>query len=179
MLLEQVLEQIYALEAQHVVITGGEPFIQKQLGPLTNRLHLRDYHITIETAGTVFQKVECDLISISPKMSNSTPSAQKSQRWHQRHESERLKPEIVRQLITAHEYQLKFVVDRQEDIEEIEEYLKHFAGIERTRVLLMPQGVDFQQLEQRGRWVAEACSQYGFTFCPRKHIEWYGNQRGT
>ena len=41
--------------------------------PLTERLRALGLHITIETAGTVFRPVACDLMSISPKLSNSTP----------------------------------------------------------------------------------------------------------
>ena len=34
-------------------------------------------HITIETAGTLYLPIDCDLMSISPKMSNSTPVAER------------------------------------------------------------------------------------------------------
>ena len=60
--------------ARHVVVTGGEPMIAREIVPLTERLRARGLHITIETAGTVFQPVACDLMSISPKLSNSTPA---------------------------------------------------------------------------------------------------------
>ena len=30
-------------------------------------------HVTIETAGTRYLPVECDLMSVSPKLANSTP----------------------------------------------------------------------------------------------------------
>ena len=57
----------------YVVVTGGEPMIAPEIVPLTERLRASGMHITIETAGTVFQPVACDLMSISPKLANSTP----------------------------------------------------------------------------------------------------------
>ena len=57
----------------HVVLTGGEPMILPEIAELTEKIKAIDQHITIETAGTMYQKVVCDLMSISPKLSNSTP----------------------------------------------------------------------------------------------------------
>src|SRR5450759_5149667 len=59
--------------AKHVVITGGEPMIFPEAVELTRRFRAQQCHITIETAGTVFSPVACDLMSISPKLQNSTP----------------------------------------------------------------------------------------------------------
>ena len=57
---------------KHVVLTGGEPMLFAELVPLAAELR-RGLHITIETAGTLYLPLECDLMSISPKLSNSTP----------------------------------------------------------------------------------------------------------
>src|SRR5438477_971581 len=56
--------------ARHVVLTGGEPMIAPGIIELSERLHERGLHVTVETAGTVFTPVACDLMSISPKLSN-------------------------------------------------------------------------------------------------------------
>ena len=56
----------------HVVLTGGEPMLFSELIPLCAALRQAGRHVTIETAGTLYLPVECDLMSISPKMSNST-----------------------------------------------------------------------------------------------------------
>ena len=50
---------------------------------------------------------------------------------------------------------------------------------ERSRVLLMPQGIDLAELASIGQWLEPYCREHGFVFCPRKHIEWYGARRGT
>ena len=49
--------------------------IAPEIVALTERLRDAGLHITIETAGTVFQPVACDLMSISPKLANSTPTS--------------------------------------------------------------------------------------------------------
>jgi len=64
--LEQILEQVAGYAARHAVVTGGEPMIAPEIVPLTERLRARGLHVTIETAGTVFAPVACDLMSISP-----------------------------------------------------------------------------------------------------------------
>jgi organic radical activating enzyme len=57
-----------------VVITGGKPFLQSdELVELCRRLSGEEFHITIETNGTIFVPLGAKLISLSPKLSNSTP----------------------------------------------------------------------------------------------------------
>ena len=43
----------------------------------------------------------------------------------------------------------------------------------------MPQGVTREELAERGPLVAEACKEHGFRYCPRLHIELFGNRRAT
>ena len=59
---------------RHVVLTGGEPMIAKDLPLLAAELRGFGYHITIETAGTLPPDgIACDLASLSPKLLNSAP----------------------------------------------------------------------------------------------------------
>jgi 7-carboxy-7-deazaguanine synthase len=74
---------------------------------------------------------------------------------------------------------LKFVIDRPEDLVEVQALLGQLPGVAPDRVLLMPQGITRAELAERGPWVAELCKQHGFRYCPRLHIELYGNKRGT
>src|SRR6184192_2907191 len=65
--LEEILTRLGDYpQARHAVVTGGEPMIAPQIVELTARLRERGLHITIETAGTVYKPVACDLMSISP-----------------------------------------------------------------------------------------------------------------
>ncbi len=76
-------------------------------------------------------------------------------------------------------YQLKFVVDRPADCQEVEEYLAELPQVDRTRVLLMPQGMDLPTLARQAQWLEPYCQEHGLIYCPRKQIEWFGLTRGT
>lgn len=176
---EEILARVTEFDAQHVVLTGGEPMLFAELIPLTTELRRLGRHITIETAGTLHLPVACDLMSISPKLSNSTPSPSEHARWSHRHEQSRHVPEVIRRLVAEYPYQLKFVVDQPADLAEIERYLAEFSEIARDRVLLMPQGTDTAELAERTRWLKPYCTAHGVHHAPRWHIEWYGFVRGT
>jgi len=172
--LREILDEVGAHPARHVVVTGGEPMIQPEIIPLTERLRARGLHITIETAGTVFQPVACDLMSISPKLANSAPEGP----WRAQHERLRIQPEVLRQLMERYDYQLKFVIEKPQDLEEVRA-LVEALGAGRNRVILMPEGTDREALRGRAAWLAEICKEEGFRFSPRLHVELWGNRRGT
>jgi len=172
--LDEILEQVAAYPARHVVVTGGEPMIAPEIVALTERLQARKLHITIETAGTVFAPVACDLMSISPKLAHSTPEGL----WGAQHERLRFQPEVLQRLMAAYDYQLKFVVTRPEDLDEIEMMLNRISAY-RARVILMPEGVEPAVLHERGSWLAEIAKRQGFRFSPRLHVELWGNRRGV
>lgn len=176
---EEIVRQARNFDCQHIVITGGEPMLFAELIPLTKDLAGQGCHITIETAGTLSLPVACDLMSISPKLSNSTPTLELAGRWRQRHERTRHAPNVIRDLTTRYAYQLKFVMDVPQDCQEVEQYLLAFPEIDPGRVLLMPQGVDLEQLQARATWLKPYCDKQGFRYCPRRHIEWFGMTRGT
>src|ERR1700682_433413 len=71
MSIAQIAAEVQRQGANYVVITGGEPMIAPGIVELTAQLKSQGQHITIETAGTVFAAVTCDLMSISPKLANS------------------------------------------------------------------------------------------------------------
>jgi len=163
---------------RHVVLTGGEPMLFAELVPLAAQLRELGWHITIETSGTLYLPVACDLMSISPKLSNSMPPAERDPRWAERHASHRNAPDVIRRLIAEYDYQLKFVVDCPADCREVLAYLAEFPEIERPRVMLMPQGVDADTLAEKALWLEPYCAANRFTFCPRRQIEWFGTERG-
>ncbi len=172
----EILEEAARYGARHVVVTGGEPMIAPGLVELTGGLRRLGLHITIETAGTVFTPAACDLMSISPKLSNSTPV--EDARWAARHDRLRIQPEALRQLMDACDYQLKFVVTRPEDLEEIRPLVREL-GADPGRVFLMPEGREAGVLRERGVWIVEVCKREGYRFSPRLHIELYGDRRGV
>ena len=176
--LDAVLADVRSHSATHVVVTGGEPMIQEDIMTLTQRLKDLDLHVTIETAGTVFEPVACDLMSISPKLANSTPLEREGGRWAAQHDRIRYRPEVLKKLMTACPYQLKFVVSEPGDLEEIESIVAE-TGADRGRVILMPEGTDAGTLSERARWLADLCKHTHFRYGPRLHIDIYGNARGV
>ena len=171
--LDTILEEVGEYPARYVVVTGGEPMIAPGIVDLTERLRAHGLHITIETAGTVFAPVACDLMSISPKLANSTPE----DRWAAQHDRLRFQPEVLQKLMNAYDYQLKFVVAQPEDLDEIEGVLNRIKA-DRGKVILMPEGVEPSVLHERGVWLAEIAKRHGFRFSPRLHVELWGNRRG-
>ena len=169
--IESIAEEVERHGASHVVVTGGEPMIAPEIAELTRRLA---GHLTIETAGTVDADVRCDLMSISPKLANSTPEG----RWAAQHERLRHQPDVVKSLMGRFPYQLKFVIARAEDIAEVRAIVDE-TNADRQCVVLMPEGVEPQVLAERARWLVEICKQEGYRFSPRLHIDLWGNRRGV
>src|ERR1700722_10543374 len=160
--IESIAAEVERYGASHVVVTGGEPMIAPQMEELTDRLK---QHITIETAGTVDAHVRCDLMSISPKLANSTPHQREDGRWAAQHDRLRYQPEILRRLTQLYPYQLKFVITEPADLQQVNAIVSEI-GASRNRVVLMPEGVDAGILAERGRWLAEIAKQEGFRMTP-------------
>jgi 7-carboxy-7-deazaguanine synthase len=176
--LGSVLASVRRHWGTHVVVTGGEPMIQEDMVRVTQRLKDFDLHITIETAGTVYQPVTCDLMSISPKLANSTPARREGGRWASQHDRLRYQPEVLKQLMAEYPYQLKFVVSDPGDLAEIETVITE-TDADRSRVILMPEGTDPAAIYERARWLVDLCKIKRFRYGPRLHIDIYGNERGV
>jgi len=176
--LGQIIDAVTGYHAGHVVVTGGEPMIAPEIVALTERLREAGLHITIETAGTVFAPVACDLMSISPKLRNSTPHERDAGRWAAQHERLRFNPDVLRRLAGGYEYQLKFVIASPGDVDEAEQ-IRHEIGAPAARVILMPEGTRREVVQERGLWLAEICKQSGYRYSPRLHIDLWGDRRGV
>jgi 7-carboxy-7-deazaguanine synthase len=175
--LDEICGRVADYKASHVVITGGEPMIAPEIVQLTQRMKNAGLHITIETAGTVCQPVECDLMSISPKLTNSTPWERDGGRWAAQHERTRYRPEVLLKLMANYAYQLKFVVAARDDLAEIER-MTNELGAPAADVILMPEGTNRDALRERGLWLAEICKERGYRYSPRLHVELWGDRRG-
>jgi 7-carboxy-7-deazaguanine synthase len=177
---QEILKRISEWDCNHVVLTGGEPMIAPDLPELAEALKKQGKHITIETAGTIPPNgIPCDLASISPKLSNSTPPAIRDPAWAKKHEATRLQPEVISEWIRNYLFQLKFVVSSENDLVEIKSLLLKLPQIPADRVLLMPEGINTQSISSRSPWLVYICKLEGFRFCPRLHIELFGHKRGT
>jgi 7-carboxy-7-deazaguanine synthase len=174
----EIMQRVTSYSASHIVLTGGEPMIAPDVLALTSLLREVGLHITIETAGTVFHPVACDLMSISPKLKNSTPTQRESGRWAAQHERLRYQPQVLQRLVREYRHQLKFVVAEEADLAEIRN-IQQQVGALPSNVILMPEGVDRDTLQERGVWIAEICKREGYRFSPRLHVDLWGARRGV
>jgi len=174
--IEKILQTVQQWPCEFVVITGGEPMINSELPQLARKLKVAGKHITIETAGIAYvPDLACDLISISPKLSNSKPADPALAAIH---EDSRLDIAVLRELIDNYNYQLKFVVDSPDDLPEIRQTIEQIGNIDSKKVMLMPQAVTRDELLAKSPMVADLCKQTGFVFCQRLHILLWNNKRG-
>lgn len=180
--IEELVEKVCSYPARHVVITGGEPMIAKDVKEFVDLLKQSGKHITIETAGTIAPNgIQCDLASISPKLSDSTPEkGEISEEWIERHDSTRIDYNILNEWIDSYEFQLKFVVSRREEINEVKCIIdKIKSDILPEKVLLMPEGTDSETIHSRYEILVDLCKENGFRMCNRLHLDLFGNTRGT
>jgi len=176
--ISEILRAVARHPARHVVVTGGEPLLADDIDELAQELKRHAKHITIETAGTIFKPLPCDLISLSPKLANSTPWKRAGGKFARMHDRRRLNIPVVQAFLDRYDYQIKFVVERKEDFSEIRDILERLRNVDPSRVLIMAQGRTVKRLGERARWIVPLCMRYGYGFTPRLHIELFGNRRG-
>lgn len=174
--IEQILHEVNQYDTRFYVITGGEPMIGEGLEELCRELSGPQTHITIETSGIQYvPNLACDLMSISPKLSNTDPADPTEA---SRHAAIRYDAESIRQLVGQYEYQLKFVVDTVSDLDEIANCLHEISPVDPYKIYLMPQATTREEYLRKSQWLAETCLQTGFAFSPRLQVMLWDNVKG-
>jgi len=173
----EIVRTVQQWLCKFVVITGGEPMINPDLPELTQQLKALHKHITIETFGIAFiPDLACDLMSISPKLSNAAPTDPQLAAIH---EDSRLDIAVLRELLDIYNYQLKFVVDSQADLPEIQQTIEKIGNVDLEKVMLMPQANTRDELLAKSSMVTDMCKRTGFAFSPRLQVLLWNNERGT
>lgn len=131
---QAVAEEIVALGARHVVLTGGEPTLQKDLPELASLLKAQGYHLTIETNATIVPDLLLPLIdlwSLSPKLSSAGEN-------YLRHEA------LARFLaeLRPDQQQWKFVVRDDADEQTLRALLESYPAFRERQlpIVLQPEG---------------------------------------
>jgi 7-carboxy-7-deazaguanine synthase len=175
-------------EADHVVLTGGEPLIHDAAVDLIERLDAAGYHITVETNGTIHRDAPIDLVSVSPKLSNSTPTAERDPagdgEWVDRHDERRIDMAALTALVEEYDTQLKFVVADESDLPEILDLLEDLRDaaavpVPDEDVLLMPEGATRERLAETRERVADLALEHGFRYTPRLHVDLWNDAPET
>ena len=173
---DEIISTVNKWPCRFIVITGGEPMVDPDLPQLVKELRTADRHITIETAGIAYiPDMPCDLMSISPKLSNSMPNDAKLAKIHK---DSKLDLAVLEELIDNYNYQLKFVVDSVNDLPEIQELLDKIGDVDADKVMLMPQAVTRDELLAKSAIVADMCKLTGFAFSQRLQVLLWNNERG-
>jgi len=182
----------------HLVISGGEPFIQAEsLSALITELKQeRNIHISFETNGTLFNEElvsNIDFFSISPKLRNSVPTKEKLDKTgvmipFEPEQAEKTRRNLsVIQAIIDHcsqtpgkDFQLKFVVQNHDELKEIEDdFLAQLTGWNPDDIVLMPLGSTPEELVQTRMVTLEAAIERGWRFSPRLQINYFGGVAGV
>jgi len=158
----------------HIIWTGGEPTIKGHQEAICNffkywgeqdlgSTHVDSAFNEIETNGTVYIDeplfVHLDQINCSPKLSNSGMTAK-----------QRINPEAIKRIMEHHNYQFKFVISNEEDVQEIfRDFVVPFS-IPLTNVVCMPGLDDQADFHERTNFVLEMAKKYKFRGLTRLHI---------
>lgn len=167
----EVVGRVSSLGLENVVFSGGEPLLQQdELGSVAIELARRGHRLEVETNGTHIAtpslQQSISQWNVSPKLGNSGNAL-----------ANRLPDASLRWFAQCPSAWFKFVIDKPEDLPEIEEITTRYA-IPSRRVMLMPQGTSADSLNRRSAWLADTCSRLGYGFSPRLHILLWGDVRG-
>ena len=159
---------------QHLVLTGGSPLKQQSklyhfIQAFLARYKFKPY-IEIENEGVLLAEERfaalVDCWNNSPKLSNSGMK-----------EKIRIKPEVIKQLNQFKNSWFKFVITSEADWEEIlRDYL---PLVDKEKIILMPEGVTQEELNQRREFVAEMAIKYSVRFSDRLHVTVWNEKTGV
>jgi len=174
---------------KEMMLTGGSPTMHPALvNELTHFAHERGIFITIETEGSHFLETDypINLLSISPKFSNSIPVVGAEtplgeivdEKMIIKHNSKRCNTEAIRQSIEYHDdYHIKPVLDKELSIvQEVEELVKEL-NVPNEKIWAMPAGDDRVSLMESYPIVMDFVRDRGWRFTGRSHIMAFDTER--
>ncbi|MEO0265424.1 MAG: 7-carboxy-7-deazaguanine synthase QueE [candidate division WOR-3 bacterium] len=171
--LTDILREIEGIRgsAWNLVITGGEPLLQKQpLAKLIGTLESLFHTVEIETNGTILPEGIPLLTSlsfnVSIKLSNSGVD-----------EDARINGDVINFYAEFERAYFKFVIGDEFDIQELLRIVEN-NYISPHRVYLMPMARDLEELDRIAYKVCELAIRFGFNYSDRLHIRLFGGQRG-
>jgi len=176
---------------KEMMLTGGSPtMFPKLVNELTHFCHERGIILTIETEGSHFLETDypIDLISLSPKFSNSIPKLGietpqgkiVDEKMINQHNKFRLHKENIKNTLMYHkDYHFKPVCNPDEMPEvwkEIEEF-RIEMNIPKEKTWIMPPGDSRDELVRVYPMVINFCAENGYNFTGREHIIAFDDQR--
>ena len=169
-------------QIKEMMLTGGAPTMHPALcNELMYFAKERNIFVTMETEGSQYIETDhpIDLLSISPKFSNTIPKVGLDTPWgstitqkdQDRHNKFRLNKEaIVKMINFHHSYQYKPVWDGSDKaLQEIENF-RIEMGIAKSQTYVMPAGDNRKTLIKIYPTVMDMCIKMGYNFTGRPHI---------
>jgi 7-carboxy-7-deazaguanine synthase len=176
---------------KEMMITGGSPTMHPVLvNELVIFAQSRGIVVTLETEGSHFIATDMpiDLVSLSPKFSNSLPKLgvltpagkETDQRMIDQHNKFRLNYTAIESMLKYHhDYHYKPVWDgTAENLAEIEAF-RVKMNIPKRKTWIMPAGDTREQLIAMYPKTIEICVEHGYNFTGREHIIAYDTERGV
>ena len=176
---------------EEMMLTGGSPTMHSALvNEITHFAKERGIFVTIETEGSHFLETDypIDLISLSPKFSNSVPQLgyktpggkDVDERMIKQHNKFRLNFEAIKKTLEYHkDYHFKPVWDgTEENLDEIEEF-RRGLNIPKNKTYIMPAGDTREELIKMYPLVFEMCAEKGYNMTGRDHIIAFNTERGV
>jgi len=155
----------------HIIWTGGEPTIKGHQEAIVNFIKYyfqqdsspETLYSEIETNGTIYIDsslfVRLSQINCSPKLSNSGMT-----------EKQRIVPDAIKRIMEHNNYQFKFVISTEDDVQELfRDFVVPF-NIPLKNVVCMPGLDDVANFEERTQFVLEMAKKYKFRGLTRLHI---------
>jgi 7-carboxy-7-deazaguanine synthase len=154
---------------KRVIFTGGEPLIQKKQIAEVVMLLGPEWKIEFETNGTLMptaMQLSYGQFNCSPKLSNSD---------NQHHSM--VRPKVLAALNEANT-NFKFVCYNESDLDEIEE--KYLPHISKDKIVIMPQGIRSEEIDENMRALYEPCMARGYRMLGRMQSQFAdGARRGV
>jgi len=176
---------------KEMMLTGGSPTMHPSLvNEITHFAKKRGILVTIETEGSHFLETDypIDLISLSPKFSNSIPKLGAvtpggkvvDERMVKQHNKYRLNSDAIFKTLSYHkDYHYKPVWDGTvSNLEEIEEF-REILKIPKNKTYIMPAGDTRETLIEMYPKVFEMCAEEGYNMTGRDHIIAFNTERGV
>jgi 7-carboxy-7-deazaguanine synthase len=173
------------------MVTGGSPTMHFALmNEIAHYAYKHQIFVTLETEGSHDLPTDYpfDLISLSPKFSNTvpikgiqTPKGQiVDQKMINQHEKYRLNHQAIAKMLAYHQdYQLKPVVNEDDSLLDEIKAFQSTHRIPNHKTYLMPGGQTRQQMIKMYPIVMAMCLREGYNFSGREHIIAYDDERGV
>ena len=177
---------------REMMLTGGSPSMHGTLvNELTHFCFSRGIILTIETEGSHFLETDfkIDLISLSPKFSNSIPKlgaltpggVTVDEKFIKQHNKFRLNKEQIKKTLEYHSdyhYKPVWVPGNEISIKEIEDFRVEM-NIPKNKTWLMPGGSTRKELIPHYAGTINKALEMGYNFSPRAHIIAFDVKRGV